>query len=106
MAITPIQYLFYRDPYRLEGMDIYSNILYVNQSRVKLSHLAHAATTTEQYCPETCCIVGNYYGLKQEHEKAISYFRTALKLDRKYLSAWTLMGHGFVEISNLPAGQY
>ena len=29
------------DPYRLENMDAYSNILYVNEERAKLSFLAH-----------------------------------------------------------------
>ena len=35
-----------------------------------------------------------------EHEKAIKYFRRATQLDRTYLSAWTLMGHEFVEMKN------
>jgi anaphase-promoting complex subunit 8 len=42
---------------------------------------------------ETCCIIGNYYSLKGQHEKAVLYFNRALKLNRNYLSAWTLMGH-------------
>lgn len=46
---------------------------------------------------------GNYYSLRREHEKAILYFRRALKLDRAYLSAWTLMGHEYVEIKNTNA---
>lgn len=31
------------------------------------------------------------------------YFRRALKLDRNYLSAWTLMGHEYVELQNISA---
>lgn len=30
-------------------------------------------------------------------------FRQALKLDRGYLTAWTLMGHEYVEMSNTHA---
>ncbi|KAK8943020.1 Anaphase-promoting complex subunit 8 [Platanthera zijinensis] len=41
--------------------------------------------------------------LKGQHEKAVLYFRRALKLNRKYLSAWTLMGHEYVEMKNTPA---
>jgi hypothetical protein len=48
-------------------------------------------------------MIGNYYSLRREHEKAILYFRRALKLDRAYLSAWTLMGHEYVEIKNTNA---
>ena len=88
------------DPYRLEGMDIYSNILYVKEESAKLSYLAHSAVLTDKYRPETCCIVGNYYSLKAQHEKAVVYFSRALRLNWRYLSAWTLMGHEYVEMKN------
>lgn len=45
-------------------------------------------------------IVGNYYSLRAEHEKAVKYFRRATQLDRTYLAAWTLMGHEYVEMKN------
>ncbi|CAG8700536.1 46252_t:CDS:2, partial [Gigaspora margarita] len=38
-----------------------------------------------------------------EHEKAISYFRRALQVNRKCLAAWTLMGHEYVELKNIHA---
>lgn len=91
------------DPYRLEGVDIYSNILYVKESKRALSCLAHNALALDRYRPETCCIVGNYYSLRAEHEKAVLYFQRALRLDRGYLSAWTLMGHEYVELKNTGA---
>lgn len=129
----------------IKGMDIYSNILYVKEMSAELSYLAHRAMSTEKYCPETCCIVGNYYSLKTLHNKVIShqtvphqeflcqicsadkvqlivgisiwnvtpafvhfmkailYFQRALKLDSKFLSAWTLMGHEYVEVRNYAA---
>jgi len=92
-----------RDPIRLEHMDIFSNILYVKESKAELSHLAHSAIRNDKYRPETCCIVGNYYSSKGQHEKAVHYFQRALKLDRTYLSAWTLMGHEYVEMKNTAA---
>ena len=88
------------DPFRLEGMDTYSNILYVKEDAAKLSYLAHGAVLTDKYRPETCCIVGNYYSLKAQHEKAVTYFSRALRLNWRYLSAWTLMGHEYVEMKN------
>jgi anaphase-promoting complex subunit 8 len=45
-------------------------------------------------------IAGNHYSLRAEHEKAVKYFRRATELDRTYLSAWTLMGHEYVEMKN------
>ena len=48
-------------------------------------------------------ILGNYYSLRAQHEKAVLYFQRALKLNPNYLSAWTLMGHEYVEIKNTSA---
>ena len=86
------------DPFSLENKDVYSNILYVKEDRVALSHLAHQSVAVDKYRPETCCIIGNYYSLKQQRQKAVLYFQRALKLDRSYTSAWTLMGHEYVEL--------
>jgi len=91
------------EPHRLDSLDNYSNILYVMSSRPRLAHLAQTATATDKFRPETCCIVGNYYSLCSEHEKAVIYFRRALTLDRTFLSAWTLMGHEYVEMKNTHA---
>lgn len=68
--------------------------------RAQLAFVAQVATATDKFRPETCCVVGNYYSLKSEHEKAVMYFRRALTLDRNFLSAWTLMGHEYIEMKN------
>jgi len=47
-----------------------------------------------------CHCTGNHYSLRSEHEKAIKYFKRAVQLDRTYLSAWTLMGHEYIELKN------
>jgi anaphase-promoting complex subunit 8 len=95
--------LLQSDPHRIDSLDNYSNILYVMGLRPKLAFLAQLATATDKFRPETCCVVGNYYSLKSEHEKAVMYFRRALTLDRNFLSAWTLMGHEFIEMKNTHA---
>ncbi|KAF2841154.1 TPR-like protein [Patellaria atrata CBS 101060] len=95
--------LLQSDPHRIDSLDNYSNILYVMELRPKLAFVAQLATTTDKFRPETCCVVGNYYSLKSEHEKAVMYFRRALTLDRNFLSAWTLMGHEYVEMKNTHA---
>ena len=73
------------------------------RARPKLAFLAQTASATDKFRPETCCVVGNYYSLKSEHEKAVHYFKRALMLDRAFLSAWTLMGHEYVEMKNTHA---
>jgi anaphase-promoting complex subunit 8 len=96
------------DPHRLEHMDTLSNILFVHNERAKLSMLAHEAMRTEKYCVQTCCIVGNYYSLRGSHARAVLYFQRALALDPSYLSAWTLLGHEYVELRHtaLAIGAY
>eukprot|EP00126_Sphaerothecum_destruens_P006285 Sdes_comp19296_c0_seq3m10362 len=92
-----------KQPFRIDQMDIFSNILYVKDSKMKLSHLARSTTHIDKYRPETCCIIGNYFSLRGDHEKAVLYFKRALKLNRKYLCAWTLIGHEYIELKNTPS---
>lgn len=91
------------DPFRLENMDTYSNLLYVKDMKAELSHLAHHVCEVDKYKVETCCVIGNYYSLRAQHEKAVLYFQRCLKLNPHYLSAWTLMGHEYMEMKNTPA---
>ncbi|XP_071167407.1 cell division cycle protein 23 homolog [Mytilus edulis] len=103
MSVTAFAELQELDPYRLENMDTYSNLLYIKEMRADLAHLAHRCCDIDKYRVETCCVIGNYYSLRQQHEKAVMYFQRALKLNPHYLSAWTLMGHEFMELKNTSA---
>lgn len=109
------------DPHHIDDIDVYSNILYVQDSRLKLAKLAHDFIELDKDRPEVCCLIGNtrfpsdelramifclagnHYSLRSEHEKAIKYFRRATQLDQTFLSAWTLMGHEYVEMKNSQA---
>ncbi|ODV92784.1 hypothetical protein CANCADRAFT_21590 [Tortispora caseinolytica NRRL Y-17796] len=89
-----------RDPFRIEDLDVFSNILYISGKAPKLSFLAQLTSSVDKLRPETCCIIANFYSIRNNHIKAITYYRRALMLNRSYLSAWTLMGHEFVELKN------
>ena len=91
------------DPYRYENLDLYSNILYIKENFGELANLAFNVFNNDKYRPETCCTVGNYYSLRGDHHKAVIYFQRAIRLDKKYLSAWTLMGHEYLEMKNTNA---
>ncbi|KAG8128397.1 hypothetical protein E2320_015257 [Naja naja] len=69
----------------------------------ELSYLAHNLCEIDKYRVETCCVIGNYYSLRSQHEKAALYFQRALKLNPRYLGAWTLMGHEYMEMKNTSA---
>lgn len=103
LAESQFSSLLASNPHRLDSLDHYSNILYVMNLRPKLSFLAHLCTSIDKFRPETCVVVGNYYSILSQHEKAVNYFRRALTLDRNFLSAWTLMGHEYVELKNTHA---
>jgi len=102
-AVTYFKQLGEVDPYRLDNLDTYSNLLYVKEQRVELAHLAHRTNMVDKYRTETCCVIGNYYSLRSQHEKAVVYFQRALKLNPGYLSALTLMGHEYMEMKNTHA---
>lgn len=91
------------DPARLDSMDIYSNLLYVKDKRAELSTLAHAANSVDPFRVETCCCIANFYSLRSQHPKAVIYFSRALQLNPRHLSAWTLMGHEYMEMKNTGA---
>ena len=40
-AVESFKKLTDEDPYRLDNLDTYSNVLYVKDQRVELAHLAH-----------------------------------------------------------------
>lgn len=111
-----------QDPFRLDELDTYSNILYVMGKAGKLAQIAQKYAAIDPNRPEVCCLIGEYpgtntirisltqlsragnlYSLRGDHAKAIEMFRQALRLDRGYLTAWTLMGHEYVEMSNTHA---
>lgn len=45
-------------------------------------------------------VIGNYYSLRNEHEKAVRYYQRAVQLHPSYGAAWTLMGHEYLEMKN------
>ncbi|KAJ9125163.1 hypothetical protein QFC22_000117 [Naganishia vaughanmartiniae] len=111
------------DPFRLDEIEIYSNMLYVMNKKAKLAQIAHEYAQIDKNRAEVCCLIGelllsigtatresltppqmlftgNYFSSRDEHMKAIQYFKRSLQLNRDYLPAWTLMGHEFVELKN------
>lgn len=57
-AVTIFKELEAEDPYRLDNLDTYSNLLYVKEMRVELSYLAHRVVQVDKYRVETCCVIG------------------------------------------------
>lgn len=58
LAETQFERILSLDPYRIDDIDIFSNILYVTDNRLKLSKLAHEFLALDKDRPEVCCLVG------------------------------------------------
>lgn len=59
-AATKFSEIREEDPYCLDAMDVYSNVLYVQINQPELAQLAHQAFEVDKYRVETCCIVGQF----------------------------------------------
>jgi len=72
----------------------------VQEKLPELSQLAQDMVKVDRYRPESCSVLGNFYGLRGDHEKAIAYFRRAVRLNYNDHLSWILLGHEYFEMSN------
>ncbi|XP_039142291.1 cell division cycle protein 27 homolog B isoform X2 [Dioscorea cayenensis subsp. rotundata] len=91
-------------PYSLEGMDIYSTILYHLKEEMKLSYLAQELISTDRLAPQAWCAMGNCYSLQKDHETALKNFQRAVHLDSRFAYAHTLSGHEYVALEDFENG--
>lgn len=91
------------DPYRLETLELYSNLLFVKEDVAGLSELAQSINKVDRFRPESLTVSGNFFAINGRHKEAISHFAMALRFDSSFGFAWTLIGHEFVELENIPA---
>lgn len=91
------------DPYRLETLELYSNLLFVKEDVAGLSQLAQTLNKIDKFRPESLTVSGNFFAINGRHEEAISHFAMALRFDSTFGFAWTLIGHEFVELENISA---
>ncbi|KAL6928707.1 hypothetical protein ACO0SA_002036 [Hanseniaspora valbyensis] len=92
------------DPYSIETMDLYSNILYVTGNLPKLKSLLTKAKIINEFSSECQTISGNFQSLIKNHEKAILHFKRAIKVtsndSQQKSKLYTLIGHEFIELGN------
>jgi anaphase-promoting complex subunit 8 len=46
------------DPFRLDEIEIYSNMLYVMNKKAKLAQIAHEYAQIDKNRAEVCCLIG------------------------------------------------
>lgn len=80
-------------PSRLEGMEVYSTILWHLRNDIDLAFLAHEIIDIDRNSPQAWCAVGNSFSLQRDHDQALKCFKRATQLDPKFAYAFTLQGH-------------
>ncbi|KAE8714134.1 Cell division cycle protein 27-like protein B [Hibiscus syriacus] len=91
-------------PYSLEGMDVYSTVLYHLKEDMKLSYLAQELISTDRLAPQSWCAVGNCYSLQKDHETSLKNFQRAVQLNPRFAYAHTLCGHEYVALEDFENG--
>ncbi|XP_061362082.1 cell division cycle protein 27 homolog B-like [Gastrolobium bilobum] len=91
-------------PYSLEGMDVYSTVLYHLKEDMKLSYLAQELISTDRLAPQSWCAMGNCYSLQKDHESALKNFQRAVQLNPRFAYAHTLCGHEYVALEDFENG--
>ncbi|GER44087.1 cell division cycle [Striga asiatica] len=91
-------------PHSLEGMDIYSTVLYHLKEDMKLSYLAQELISTDRLAPQSWCAMGNCYSLQKDHETALKTFQRSVQLNSRFAYAHTLCGHEYVALEDFENG--
>ncbi|VEU24410.1 DEKNAAC105536 [Brettanomyces naardenensis] len=84
------------DRTRVEDMEYYSTLLWHLHKEIDLSFLSHELYEVDKRAPQAWIAVGNLYSLKREPDEAIKCFQKAIKLDTKFVYAYTLEGHEYL----------
>ncbi|KAJ3336069.1 anaphase-promoting complex subunit cdc27 [Gonapodya sp. JEL0774] len=85
------------EPWRLEGMDTYSVVLWQLEKEVDLSCLSHELVEFDRTSPVAWFAVGNTFSMKYDHDMAIRSFQRAIQLDPLFVWAYTLAGHACLD---------
>eukprot|EP00743_Colponemidia_sp_Colp-15_P008509 GILK01009256.1.p1 GENE.GILK01009256.1~~GILK01009256.1.p1 ORF type:complete len:672 (-),score=137.52 GILK01009256.1:61-2076(-) len=89
------------DPYRMDGLEVYSTVLWHLKKDIDLSALAQETVECNRLAPQSWCAVGNCFSLQKEHETALKFFQRAIQVDPSFTYAYTLCGHEYVANEDL-----
>jgi anaphase-promoting complex subunit 3 len=92
--------LLKRWPTRLQGIDLYSTVLWHLRDRDALQALAHSTVRLHGHAPISLCVVANSCSLRNDHETALKYLAAATAKDPSYVYAHTLAGHEALAIGD------
>ncbi|KAI9593513.1 hypothetical protein BDF19DRAFT_447986 [Syncephalis fuscata] len=82
-----------REPYRMDGQEYYSTLLWHLHRDAKISALARELIDMNRKSPQAWCALGNCFSLQRDRNNALKCFERAIKLDPAFAYAYTLCGH-------------
>jgi len=82
-----------REPWCMEGMELYSTALWYLGKEIELSYLGQALLDIDRKKEQAWCATGNCFSLKKEHGNALKCFARALQINPNHAYSHTLSGH-------------
>lgn len=64
-----------RCPHVVDGLEIFSTVLWQLKREAELAHLAHEAIALDRLSPQAWCVAGNCLSLQRDHEGAIEFLK-------------------------------
>eukprot|EP01113_Clastostelium_recurvatum_P003400 TRINITY_DN11483_c0_g1_i2.p1 TRINITY_DN11483_c0_g1~~TRINITY_DN11483_c0_g1_i2.p1 ORF type:complete len:882 (+),score=220.78 TRINITY_DN11483_c0_g1_i2:244-2646(+) len=89
------------EPSRVEGMEVYSTVLWHLKRAPELSALATQLLEQDRTAPQSWVAMGNHFSLQREHATAIKMFTKAAQMDPWFAYAHTLIGHEYKATDNV-----
>ncbi|KAA0169597.1 hypothetical protein FNF28_02041 [Cafeteria roenbergensis] len=100
---TTLEVLHADDPFDMSVVAPLSDCLFVTGRRADLASLAQRVHAAAKFRPEACLVMANHASARGDHERSILHLKRALRADPASATAWTLLGHEFLEGKNGPA---
>ena len=76
-----------------EYMDYYSSVLWHLKDTIELAFLSHFLLEIDKKCSVSWVVLGNCFGLTNDHVNSLKCFKRATILNPNYAYAYTLQGH-------------
>lgn len=98
LAQRAFRALLIAEPYRLQGVECYSTLLWHLGDPPSLSHLSQQLIAVDRDAPQPWIAAGNTFSLQKDHDEAMRCFRRATQVAPQCAYAWTLCGYEAMEM--------
>uniref|UniRef100_A0A2C9JCN1 Cell division cycle protein 27 homolog n=1 Tax=Biomphalaria glabrata TaxID=6526 RepID=A0A2C9JCN1_BIOGL len=79
------------EPYHLDGLELYSTVLWHLHKEVELSLLAQELQAMDKKSVQAWFVTGNCFSSQKEHDVAIKFFQRAIQVDPTFVYAYSVL---------------